>query len=70
MHCSVRRAVIQHAEDMIMTSMLNTLWYVPFAKPADWAEVDARTQSKYTSDTKYPCPTILFDYFCDKFSAQ
>ena len=70
MHCPVRRAVMHHAESMILTSMLNTLWYLPFVKPADWDEVDERTQREYTKDTEYPCPTILFDYLCDKFASR
>ena len=29
MNCPVRRAAIHYAEDMIMASMLNALWYLP-----------------------------------------
>ena len=70
MQCPVRRAVIHHAEDMIMTSLLNTLWYLPFAKPADWAEVDERTQRKYKRESEYSCATVLFDYLSDKFASR
>jgi hypothetical protein len=70
MHCPVRRAILHHAESMIMTSLLNTLWFLPFVKPADWAEADERTQRRYTKGTEYSCATILFDYFCDKFASR
>ena len=70
MHCPVRRAVMHHAEAMILTSMLNTLWYLPFLKPANWDEADERTQREYTKDTEYLCPTIVFDHFCDKFASR
>ena len=55
---------------MILTSMLNTLWYLPFLKPANWDEADERTQREYTKDTEYLCPTIVFDHFCDKFASR
>lgn len=51
-----------------MTSMLNSLWYLPFAKPADWPAVDKAVQSKYSGQSEHKCPTLLFDYFSQKFA--
>jgi hypothetical protein len=59
MHCPVRRAVIHYAEGMIMTSMLNSLWYLPFAKPADWPAVDKAVQSKYSGQSEHKCRCSL-----------
>ena len=70
MNCPVRRAVIHHAEDMIMTSMLNSLWYLPFAKPADWSSVDEAVQSQCSRQSAHKCPTMLFDYFCHKIGPR
>ena len=47
-----------------------TRWLLPFAKPADWAEVDERTQSKYKRESEYSCATVLFDYLSDKFASR
>ena len=70
MNCPVRRAVVHHAEDMIMTSMLNSLWYLPFAKPADWSSVDEAVQSQYSGQSAHKCPTLLIDYFSQKIGPR
>ena len=70
MNCPVRRAAIHYAEDMIMTSMLNSLWYLPFAKPADWSSVDEAVQSQYSGQSAHKCPTLLIDYFSQKMGPR
>ena len=62
---------------MILTSMMNTLWHLPYMPPSDWDAVHATVQgglSKPTRSRVYPGkrvdspvrPTTLFDYFTMK----
>ena len=73
----IRRALLHYAEAMIMTSMMNTLFSLPYMKPRDWDTVDAVVQSGLQKPTRKRMyagkevesrvrPTTLLDYFTVK----
>lgn len=69
-----KRSDLHRMDDMMATSMVNTLFYKPFKEPTDWAAVDNTVQQRYKNPTKQTrsntsrkaSPTILFDYFMMK----
>lgn len=69
-----KRSELHRMDNMMSTSMINTLFYKPFKEPTDWAAINRAVQQRYKNPTtqtrsntsRDTCPTTMFDYFMMK----